>query len=79
MTTPEERDALIEATASPFRDRDPHGAVRASRAWHDLDETGRLEAFDRAQLLRRLETSVDPRGLSGTARAVMARIERASR
>lgn len=74
MSTPEERESLIEATASAFRARDAHGAVQSLPAWHDLDEAGRIEAFDRARTLRRLEAATSPDGLSGTARAVLARI-----
>ena len=74
MTTPEEREALIEATAGAYRARDPHGGIRTLPAWHDLDDAGRIEAFDRARVLRALEAASDRDGLDTTARAVLARI-----
>jgi hypothetical protein len=72
-----DREALIEALAGAYRARDPHGAVTSHRAFHDLDDAGRLEAFDAAQRLRLLEAALDPQGLSTTARAVLARIRAA--
>jgi len=75
MGTPgNDREALIEALAGAYRARDPHGAVTSHPAFHDLDDAGRLEAFDAAQRLRLLEAALDPQGLSTTARAVLARI-----
>ena len=69
-----DREALIEALAGAYRARDPHGAVTSHRAFHDLDDAGRIEAFDAAQRLRLLEAALDPQGLSTTARAVLARV-----
>lgn len=69
-----ERERLIEAAAGAFRGRDPYGAIQAHPAWHDLDEAGRAEAFERARRLRAMEAALDPEGLSTTARAVLARI-----
>ncbi len=69
-----ERDNLIEQVASAFRARDADGNVRAHPAWHDLDEAGRREAFERAARLRVLEAALDPDGMSTTARAILARI-----
>lgn len=75
MGTPgEDRDTLIEQAAGAFRDRDPHGRVMAAPAWHDLDDAGRVEAFEAAARLRAMEAALDPEGLSTTARAVLARI-----
>ena len=48
-------------------------------AGHDLDDAGRVEAFAVTAKLRALEAALDPDGLSTTARAVLARIEAASR
>ena len=73
----EQRERLIEAAAGAFRGRDPHGAIKAHPAWHDLDEEGRAEAFERARRLRAMEAALDPEGLSTTARAVLARIRNA--
>ncbi len=74
MTTPAEREALVESVAGAFRPRDPMGAIRPHPAWHDLDDPGREEAFELSLLLRALEAAVDPEGLSTTGHAVMARI-----
>ena len=74
--TREERELLVEAAASAHRPRDPHGNVRPHKAWLDLDEAGRAEAFDVAQKLRTLEAALDPEGLSTTARAIVDRIRR---
>jgi hypothetical protein len=68
-----EREALIEEAASAWR---PHGtdAIRPHPAWADLDQVGRLDAYEVTRLLRRLEAALHPRGLSTTARAVLSRI-----
>jgi hypothetical protein len=70
----DDRDRLIEAAASAWRPRAPHGALGVHPAWSDLDASGREAAYDRARLSRTLEAALDPAGLSTTARAVMARI-----
>jgi hypothetical protein len=73
--TDREREALVEQAASAYRPRDPlTGRARPHPAWLDLDDAGRLEAFDVATELRAMEAALDPDGLSTTARAVMARI-----
>ena len=77
MTTPAEREALVEAVAGAWRPRDPLGGIRAHPAWHDLDEAGREEAFELARRTRALEAALDPEGLSTTGRAVLARIRAA--
>ena len=66
-------DELIEQVAGAYRpiSRDE---LRYHPAWHDLDDAGRVEAFERARRLRTLEAALDPQGLSTTARAVLARI-----
>jgi hypothetical protein len=69
-----DREALVEQAAGAYRGYDPHGRVVASPAWHDLDEAGRLAAFELATQGRKLEAALDPEGLSTTARAVLARI-----
>jgi hypothetical protein len=70
------RDDQIEQAAGAFRPRAATGELRAHPAWHDLDEAGRREAFAVAEELRRMEAALDPRGLSSTGRAVLARIEK---
>lgn len=68
--TPEE---LAEQAASSHRERGPDG-IRPHPAWHDLDDEGRRDAFRRAVVMRQLEAALDPEGLSGTGRAVLAAI-----
>jgi hypothetical protein len=72
--TAEERALLVEQTVNAWRPRDRDGVTRAHPAWHDLDETGRHEAFEAAAQARAIEASLDGEGLSSTARAVLARI-----
>jgi hypothetical protein len=75
MTTPnEEREILIAAVTSAHRERSALGEIRAHRAFYDLDEAGRLEAFDETSLVRKLEAAASADGLTSTARAVLARI-----
>jgi hypothetical protein len=74
MTSP--REPLLDSVTTAWRPRDPSGGVRAHPAWHDLDEAGRLEAYDITCALRAAEAALAPDGLSTTARAVMARIAR---
>lgn len=75
MSPPEDdREELIEALAGAHRARTPLGEIRPHPAFFDLDDAGRTEAFDLAARLRRMEAALDAEGLSGTARAVLARI-----
>lgn len=69
-----EREELIEAAAAAFRETGPDGTIHSASAWHDLDEEGRREAFERALTDRHLEAALDPDGLSTTARAVLQKI-----
>jgi hypothetical protein len=75
MTTPRDRDALIEEVAGAFRPARVD-AIGSLAAWHDLDPEGRVEAAARARVSRRLEAALDPRGRSTTVARVLARIER---
>jgi hypothetical protein len=75
--TPEERNTLVLSVTSAHRERDAHGEIRAHRAWHDLDEAGRVEAHDETAKLRALEAMASADGLTSTARAVLTRIKRA--
>ena len=54
----------------------PIGELRAHPAFYDLDDEGRVEAFEAARRLRVMEAALDADGLSTTARAVLARIRR---
>lgn len=70
---PKEEAALVEQVAGAARPR-PRDALRYHPAWHDLGPDGRVRAFELARALRRVESALDPDGLSTTARAVLARI-----
>ncbi len=74
---PDPRDPsepLIEAAAGAWRPRGSDGGVRPHPAWHDLDDEGRVRAFELALRSRVVEAAVDAEGLSTTARAVLRRI-----
>jgi hypothetical protein len=78
--TDREHEALVEQAASAYRPLDPlTGRARPHPAWLDLDDAGRLEAFDAATELRAIEAAADENGLSTTARAVLARIRQLRR
>lgn len=68
-----EGGSLIEAVCSPFRERDPFGRILASPSFRDLSPADRDTAFDAQLAARRIERALDGDGLSGTARAVLAR------
>jgi len=72
----EERDLLIEALTSAWRERDASGRAVPPPAWWDLPPDDRLLAFDAQAATRELERAVDPSGFSGTVRAVMERLTR---
>jgi hypothetical protein len=72
----QETKLLIEEATSAWRPRDPDGRIRAHPAWQDLDAGARERLFEAAREARALERALDPLGLSTTARAVLARIER---
>ena len=71
----DDEELLVEQVATAWRPpvRDE---LRYHPAWHDLGSEGRARAFERARALRSLEAALDPEGLSTTARAVLARIQR---
>jgi len=73
MSAPD-RDALLEAAASAFRERDASGRILPSPDWADLAPDDRDVLFDLQLVSRRLERAADPEDLSSTARAVLARI-----
>lgn len=77
--TPADRELLVEKVAGAWRPRRPGGGIGAHPAWHDLDASGRVEAFEAARVARRLEAALDGDGLSSTGRAVMARLLGAAR
>ena len=69
-----EREILVEQAVSAWRPRGPRGELRAHPAWSDLDAAGREAVWRETLLQRALEAALDPRGLSTTARAVLARL-----
>ena len=71
-----EREALIAAATTAHRTRDHTQAILPNAAWCDLDADGREQAFQETAQLRAMEAALDPEGLSTTARAVLARIQR---
>ena len=73
MTRDEEE--LLEQVTSAHRERQADGTVKSHPAWHDLDEAGRLAAFDATIELRKMEAAIDPGGYSATVRALLARID----
>ncbi len=71
-----QQEDLIEAVVTAWRSRGPGGTIQFHPAWHDLDASGRVEAFQRSLEDRVLEQAFDPEGLSSTARAVLDRLPR---
>ncbi len=71
---PEDEQRLIEAVTTAWRPS-RIDEIGSHPAWWDLDEAGRVAAFDATRVLRGLEANLDPDGLSTTARAVLARIK----
>lgn len=69
-----ETELLLEQVTSASRARDVHGQVQAHPAWHDLPVEERETAYFETVKLRKMEAALDPRGLSTTAKAVLARI-----
>ena len=72
--TPDERDALIEASITAYRDRDAEGRPVPPPAWWDLapEDLDRLYVAQREA--RALERALDSNGLSSTVRAVLRRM-----
>lgn len=73
--TPEQEQLLIEQAAGAWRPAADH-ELHYHKAWHDLDAEARVRAFDRAAALRPVEAAAHPEGLSTTALAVLAKIQR---
>jgi hypothetical protein len=70
-----EDELLIAESTSAWRPASARGELRFHPAWHDLDVEGRREAYEQTRRLRAMEAALDSRGLSSTARAVLARIK----
>lgn len=71
----EDLELLIESVTSACRSRDVSGRAVPPPAWWDLSPDARVLAFDAQLATRELERAVDPRGFSGTVRAVTERLE----
>jgi hypothetical protein len=71
-----ERDVLVESCVTAFRERDAEGRLMPPAAWWDLPPEALDELYAQQLLAREFERALDPRGLSATARAVLARIGR---
>jgi hypothetical protein len=71
-----DRDTLIDQAASAHREQRADGTIADSPQWHDLDAVGRRAAHTRALAQRALESATSPTGLSATARAVLAKLQR---
>ncbi|MEX2530785.1 MAG: hypothetical protein WD960_08430 [Gemmatimonadota bacterium] len=67
-------EVLLEAVLSPHRDRDAEGRLKPPPEWWDLAPEALEEVHRRAMEARWLEAHLDPRGRSGTVRAVMGRV-----
>jgi hypothetical protein len=68
-------EPLLEAVLSPYRRRDVHGRPVPPPEWWDLSPEALDELHRRTLEARILERARDPRGRSGTVRAVMARLQ----
>jgi hypothetical protein len=69
-----DREILIEAAATAFRERDPSGRILFSPAWADLPGDAREELFERQREARTIERLASEDGLSSTARLVATRV-----
>ena len=69
----DDRDALLEAAASAFRERTASGRILPSPAWADLAPDDRAALFELQLVARQVERTLDPQGLSATAQVVLGR------
>ena len=74
-----EEELLLEQVTSAHRERQVDGTIRAHPAWHDLDDEGRIAAFEATLELRKMEAALDPQGHSSTIRALLSRINAPSK
>jgi hypothetical protein len=72
-----DEQSQIEQLTSAHRERSALGELRFASVFYDLSPEARESAFELTVLQRALEAAQDAEGLSTTARAVLARIERA--
>lgn len=69
-----ERDILIEASVTAFRERDVDGNPAPPPQWWDLEPAALDELYRRQLEARELERALDPAGETATVKAVLARI-----
>jgi hypothetical protein len=69
-----EREVLLEAALTVHRERDSEGRVSPPSAWFDLPPEALDDLFAHQLLAREMERGIDPRGMSGTVRSVLARL-----
>jgi len=69
----DDRDALIEAAATAFRERDPSGRILPSPAWADLAPADCDALYELQLAARHFERALDDDGLSATAQVVLER------
>lgn len=69
----DDRDALIEAAATAFRERDASGRILASPAWADLAPADCDALYERQLATRQFERALDDDRLSATARVALER------
>lgn len=68
------REHLLEQVIGAWRPRDREGAVTGHPVWFDLTAEEQQQVFADTVQARRMEAALDPHGLSGTARAVLRRV-----
>jgi hypothetical protein len=71
-----EEELLLEQVLGAHRARAVDGSVKSHPAWHDLDASGRREAYEETLRLRQLEAAIDPQGHSTTVKALLSRLGR---
>jgi hypothetical protein len=69
----DDRDALLEAAATAFRERAASGRILPSPAWADLAPGDRAALFELQLATRAVERALDPQGFSATAQLVLGR------
>jgi hypothetical protein len=69
-----ERDDLIEASVTAYRERDVDGHPMPPAEWWDLPPEALDELYRRQLLARAIDRAMDPAGQSATVKAVLARV-----
>jgi hypothetical protein len=69
-------DPMLEAAVTARRPLSSRREVRFHPAFFDLDAAGHDGLFARTWQQRKMAQALDPRGLSSTANAVVARLRR---